>query len=69
MANLEKTFIDGIAKMNNYRGSKKRLFILLTAFTMLVYNFLYGDEMVIMLSFLVSPMLLLSMYDYWRNIE
>lgn len=53
----------------NYRGSKKRLFILLTTFTMLVYNFLYGDEMVVMLSFMVAPMLLLSMYDYWRNVK
>lgn len=55
--------------MNNYRGSKKRLFILLTTFTMLVYNFLYGDETVVLLSFMVAPMLLLSMHDYWRNVK
>ena len=54
--------------MTNYRGSKQRLIILLTAFAMLVYNFMYGDHTVMVLSFLVAPMLIASMYDYWRNI-
>jgi hypothetical protein len=54
--------------MKNYRGSKQRLIILLTTFAMLVYNFMYGDNTVMLLSVFLAPTLIASMYDYWRNI-
>lgn len=52
-----------------YRGSKKRLFILLTGFAVQLYNLSTGDRETVLLSLFVAPLIGLGMFDYWRNIR
>jgi len=55
--------------VNNYRGSKKRLFILLTNFAILMYSFVRGNGEYNILGLGILVLLSISMYDYWRNVE
>ena len=55
--------------MNNYRGSKKRLVLLLTNFAMLMYTFSSGNVKYPIFGYFLLLVLFFSMYDYWRNVE
>ena len=54
--------------MNNYRRSKKRLFILLTGIGITMYNVATGDQETVLLSLFVAPLLGLGMFDYMRSV-
>lgn len=55
--------------MNNYRGSKKRAFILLTNLAIVVYTLLNGDGRHNFIGYGLLVIIAISMYDYWRNVD
>ena len=55
--------------MSNYRGSKKRLVILLTNFALVMYTLAAGEGKNNLLGYILLGIIGISMYDYWRNVE